>query len=327
MISNGNIYSCGFIQGNDLIANGTTLTTNTTTGNKEQPYWLTKQDAAGNFLWGKTFGNLPWDTTYGFNGKYVERDIACCVDENDNAYVVGGYDHTRDFGTINLTSIGHYDNFIISYDPSGNFRDAKSYGSTKKDWANGVCSDNKGSIYIVGEHRDSIYYDGQFMAKNYDGLDVFVLKINASDGSPIWGARAGRDVGGERGNDVVADSNCNVYVTGDIHNDAKFGDNIMLPGNITKQAFVARISPDGKWKWASVGGGPDSSDRSNAIALGVNDQIYTGGFMRTPGTFGSATLPTFGKADIWIARTHDSSFNKAYGFDLNKPLSRSFWIT
>lgn len=322
----GNIYTCGFITGNDLIADGVTLTTNTTTGNYEQPYWLTKQDASGAFLWGKTFGNLPWDTSYGFNGKYEERDIACCVDENGNPYVIGGFDHTRDFGTVNLTTYGSYDGFIISYDGSGNFRYAKNYGSRKQDWANGVCSDGKGSIYITGEHRDSLFYDGQFMTKNYDGRDVFVLKINASDGSPVWGARAGRDQGGERGNDIVADSNCNVYVTGDIHDNAKFGDNIILGPNITKQAFVARISPDGKWKWANVGGGPDSNDRSNAIALGVNGQIYTGGFMRTPGTFGSTTLTTFGKADIWIARTHDSAFNKAYGFDLDKPENRAFCL-
>ena len=317
----GNVYTCGFMVGNDLYGGQTQLVSNTTTGSYEQPYWVTKQDAAGNFLWAKTFGNLPYDSSY---GKYVERDIACCVDEDDNIYITGGFDHTRVFGGTSLTSTGHYDCFLISYDGSGAFRYAKNFGSRKKDWCNGICSDNKGSIYLTGEHRDSIYYDNQFMAKNYDGRDVFVLKINAVDGSPVWGARAGRDVGGERGNDIVADTNCNVYVAGDINNNAKFGDNIVLAPNLTKQSFVARITPDGKWKWAITGGGPDDRDRANAIALGVNGQIYTGGFMRSASVYGSSTLNYNASSDLWIARVHDSSFNKSYGFDLKKPDNREF---
>ncbi len=312
----GNIYTCGFMVGNDLYGGQTHLVTDNNSGTYEQPYWVIKQDSSGNFLWAKTFGNLPYDSSY---GKYVERDIACCVDENDNVYITGGFDHTRVFGGVSLTSNGHYDGFLISYDGSGNFRYAKNFGSRKKDWCNGICSDDKGSIYLTGEHRDSLYYDGQFMTKNYNGRDVFVLKINAADGSPVWGARAGRDVGGERGNDIVADSNCNVYVVGDINNNAKFGDKIILPANLTKQSFVARISPDGKWKWAITGGGPDDRDRANAVALGVNGQIYTGGFMRSSGIYGNTTLPYNASSDIWMARVHDSSFNKSYGFDLKKP--------
>lgn len=319
----GNVYTCGFMVGNDLYGGQNLLATDNNTSSYEQPYWVIKQDAAGNFLWAKTFGNLPYDSSY---GKYVERDIACCVDEDDNIYITGGFDHTRVFGGVSLTSNGHYDGFLISYDGSGGFRYAKNFGSRKKDWCNGICSDNKGSIYLTGEHRDSLYYDNQFMAKNYDGRDVFVLKINAADGSPVWGARAGRDVGGERGNDIVADSNCNVYVAGDINNNAKFGDNIILSPTLTKQSFVARISPDGKWKWAVTGGGPDDNDRANAIALGVNGQIYTGGFMRSSGVYGNTTLNYNASSDLWIARVHDSSFNKSYGFDLKKPTNLEFCL-
>ena len=318
----GNIFVCGFMQGNSLIANGQTLDTDNTTGSKEAPYWLIKMDANGNMLWGNIFGNLPYDSAY---GKYIERDIAMCVDENGDAYVTGGFDHTRVFETTNLTSGGHYDGFVIKYKSNGTFAWAKNFGSRKKDWTNGICSDKQGHVYVTGEHRDSLYYDGQFVAKNYNGRDVFVIKIDGSNGSAQWAKRAGSQVGGERGNDITADEHCNVYVCGDIRGDAKFGDNIILPPG-GKQTFVARISPKGKWKGVAIGGGPDDNDRANAIAIGVNGQIYSGGFLRTNGQFGSTTLPYNGKADIWIARVKDDEFNKAYGFDLKKPQNREFCL-
>lgn len=318
----GNIFVCGFMQGNDLIADGVILDTDNNTAAYEAPYWLLKMDGTGNFLWGNIFGNLPYDSSY---GKYIERDIAIAVDEVGDAYVTGGFDHTRVFETTNLTSNGHYDGFLIKYKSDGSFGWAKNFGSRKKDWTNGICSDRQGHIYVVGEHRDSLYYDGQFVAKNYDGRDVFVIKVDTSNGASQWAARAGSQVGGERGNDVVADENCNVYVCGDIRGDAKFGDNIILaPGG--KQTFVARISPKGKWKWAATGGGSDDNDRANAIALGKNGQLYSGGFMRTAGQYGSTTLPLYGKSDIWFARLRDNSFNKSYGLDLKKPEVKEFCL-
>lgn len=314
--NNGDIYVCGFMTGNYLKTGTDTVAINTTTGNYEYPYWLVKMDAAGNVQWGKTFGNLPYDTSH---FKYIERDIAICSDENNNVYVTGGFDHTRDFDGQNLTSNGSYDGFVISYDNAGNKRYAKNFGSRKEDWANGICSDGNGSIYIVGEHRDSLYYDGQFVAKNYDKRDAYAIKIDASNGNAIWAARAGSNNGGERANDVVADKNCNVYVCGDIYEGAKFGDNIIIPAGDSTQSFVARISTDGKWKWASTGGSFDNNDRANDLALLSSGNIITGGFYRVSASFGANNIASNGKSDIWLASINDATFNTAYDFDLKKP--------
>ncbi len=313
----GNIYTVGFMTTVTLYCGGNTVTaTNPNTGTHKHCYWLTKMNAAGTFQWAKTFGNLPWDPTA---GKYIERDIAVCVDDKDGVYVTGGFDGTRQFGGNSFTSLGGYDCFVIKYDSSGNFKWSKQAGSTKDDWSNGICSDKDGHIYITGEHRDSLFYD-TMMVKNYDGRDVFVFKIDAQTGNPIWGKRAGGNLGSERGNDIWADENCNVYVCGDINDSAKFGDKILVtnPG-MGVQSFLARMTPEGKWTWVVTGGGPGDDDRGNALAKGKNNQVYWAGYFRSAATYGSNNLASAGSSDGYFVRLHDSMLNRGTPFVLNPP--------
>lgn len=314
----GNHYVCGFMTGSTLYCGGATVTTaNTNTGTHKHSFWLAKLNGAGQFQWARTFGNLPWDPAH---NKYIERDIAVCVDDSGGVYVTGGFDNTRPFGTTSLSSFGGTDIFVIKYDTAGAYQWVTHGGSTKDDWANGICSDKKGHIYVVGEHRDSLLVD-TIIVKNYDKRDAFVLQLDAKTGKPIWGKRAGSDLGSERGNDVWADSMCNVYVCGDIQEGAKFGDDITVP-NTGKalQAFVAKISPDGKWQWVTTGGGIDTNDRGNAIVKGKEAQLYTCGFFRSTATYGSnPPLTSVGSSDGFFARLFDSTYNIGSSFSLHTP--------
>jgi gliding motility-associated-like protein len=313
----GNSYVVGFMTGSKLFCGGATVTdSNFNKGNHKHAYWVAKINKAGVFQWAHTFGRLPWDPSH---NKYLERDIAVCVDNIDGVYITGGFDSTATFGLNKITTKGAYDIFVTKYDTAGNFQWATGGGSKKDDWSNGICSDNNGHIYVTGEHRDSLLID-TVIVRNYDRRDAFLLKMDAKTGKPIWGRRAGSDGGGERGNDVVADANCNIYVCGDINDSAKFGDNLMLVTGKDVQAFVARISPDGKWQWVANGGGVDSNDRGNSIAMGFKGQIYTCGHFRTPASFGSiGPFISNGNSDGFITQLHDSSFNKSNEFNLAAP--------
>lgn len=313
----GNSYVVGFMGGNTLYCGGNTITaTNTDNSYEEHSYWIAKINSVGQFQWAKCFGNLPFDyTAY----KYIERDIAVCVDDSGGVYITGGYDDTQTFGSTTLTSTGGYDIFIMKYNTSGTFQWVINGGSDKDDWANGICSDKNGNVYVVGEHRDSLIID-TVIVNNYNKRDAFVLKIDATTGKPIWGKRAGSNLGGERGNDVWADSFCNVYVCGDINENAKFGDNITTGAGKYEEAFVAKISPEGKWKWVATGGGIDSNDRANAIVKGKGAQVYVCGFFRAPATFGTDNLISSGSSDGFFSRLHDSLFNKIEDFILLKPV-------
>jgi gliding motility-associated-like protein len=322
MDKKGNSYVVGFMGGDKLFCGGNSVTVNGCGGGYQvHPYWLAKINANGVFQWAKTFGNLPFDTSH---GKYIERDIAVCVDDTGGVYVTGGFDHTRPFGNISLSSIGKYDIFTLKYDTSGNFLWATSGGSRKDDWGQGITHDKQGHVYITGEHRDSLLYD-TVIVKNYNARDVYVLKLDDQTGKPIWGARAGSNLGGERGNDIYADNKCNVYVAGDVNGVAKFGDNLSTVGGKSVQAFVAKISPEGKWTWVVTGGGLDSNDRGNAIAKGKNGQLYTAGFFRTPATYGTfGPFTSAGASDGFIARLLDSSVNISHALQFTKPLDSLF---
>lgn len=313
----GNIYTLGFMTNTNLICgNSTVSATNPNTGTHKHCYWLTKMDANGNFQWARTFGNLPWDPNA---NKYIERDIALCVDNLDGIYVTGGFDGTRQFGTETFTSLGGFDVFVLKYDANGVFKWATQAGSTKDDWSNGICSDKNGHIYITGEHRDSLYMD-TVLVRNYDKRDVFLFKIDATTGKPIWGKRAGHNLGSERGNDVWADEKCNVYLVGDVNEGGKFGDNIVLPfSGLGVQTFVVRITPEGKWTWALTGGGPGDDDRANAVAKGKGYQLYVGGFFRNSATYGSTNLVSAGSSDAFLARIDDPFLDKGTPFTLDPP--------
>jgi gliding motility-associated-like protein len=314
----GDVYATGFMTGNSLKVGGNVVTASNANGNSFQKhsYWLAKFKANGTPEWAHCFGNLPFDTSY---GKYIERDIAICTDKKDGVYITGGFDHTWPFGTTSLTSSGGYDVFVMKYDTAGVFQWATSGGSRKDDWSNGICADNKGFIYVTGEHRDSLIYD-TVLIKNYDGRDVFVMKIDAANGKPVWGKRAGSNKGSERGNSVWADTACNVYVAGDVWAGAEFGDNITIGPNNKLQAFVAKISPEGKWRWVSTGGGADSNDRCSSIDVDAQGRIYAGGYYRTPATFGTTTLSIVGSTDCWLARIDDTTFGKGERLPLIRPI-------
>ncbi|MBL7753945.1 MAG: gliding motility-associated C-terminal domain-containing protein [Chitinophagaceae bacterium] len=312
----GNHYVCGFMSGTTLYCGGNTVTaTNTNTGSHKHALWLAKMNSAGTFQWARTFGNLPWDPDA---NKYIERDIAVCVDDSGGVYVTGGFDGTHNFGTQSFTTYGGHDIFVIKYDTLGQFKWATQGGSDKDDWSNGICSDKRGNIYITGEHRDSLIMD-TVLVKNYNKRDAFVFKIDKNTGKPIWGKRAGSNLGGERGNDIVADTLCDIYLTGDINDGGKFGDNITVPSGAMEQAFVAKISPEGKWRWVATGGGLDSNDRGNAIAIGHGAQIYVAGYFRSPATYGSTNLTSSGSSDGFFARLIDSTHGQGSGFDLDAP--------
>lgn len=300
----GNVYVCGFTNSNGTIDFGSNLNvTCANTGTHVYNYFTAKLNSTGAWLWGTTFGNLPWDPAA---NKYVERDIAMSIDDNGNLYVAGGFDGTRNFGTTQLTSVGGHDVFLTQISPAGTVNWAVSGGSDEDDWANGVAADSLGNVYVTGEHRDSMYF-GSVLIKNFKKRDVFIAKFQSQDGLCLWGKRAGGDEGGERGNDVYANKSCDVYVVGEVGDKAKFGP-IQADSLGGPQMFAARISPDGDWLWATTGGSNDTFDiRANSVVLGKNRNLYVTGNFRQSAILGGTNLTSAGKTDVFLVQIKDDN--------------------
>jgi gliding motility-associated-like protein len=318
----GNHYIVGFMSGNNVRINGNAAYSASNLNPSgsfvyDNTYWIAKINGAGTPQWIRTYGRQPLDSLH---YKYVERDLGVCVDDSGGVYVCGGFDYNPKFtSTISKQSKGGHDIFVMKFDSSGTAQWVETGGSDQDDWANGIAYDQMGHIYVTGEHRDSLLFD-TLIIKNYNKRDIFVMKLDAKTGKPLWGHRAGTSLGAERGNDVFADKNCNVYVCGDVQAGGKFGDNLQVPPNNSVQSFVAKISPEGKWLWVVTGGGTDSNDRCNSIVKGNYGQLYACGFFRTPATFGSnPPLTSNGNSDAFIMRLNDDVVNQSSNFKFTKP--------
>ncbi|MFN8348796.1 MAG: SBBP repeat-containing protein [Spirosomataceae bacterium] len=188
-------------------------------------------------------------------------------------------------------------------------------GSPADDQGNGVATDGSGNVYVIGNYKSAIVFGATTL--NLAGTnDVFVAKYN-SNGDLAWVQRITGDNNlamNEEGKSIAVDDNGNVYVIGQVSNNAGFFNNPAevrsgAPGvrkqpNGTSDAFVAKYDRDGQLQWSKLygGGGPD---QGVGLALHASGLYITGFFSAPSATFGSTVIPasgTEGKYDIFIAK-------------------------
>ncbi|MBW2978053.1 SBBP repeat-containing protein [Candidatus Woesearchaeota archaeon] len=136
---------------------------------------------------GSVFVGEYWNKDYDFTGHDTGRGLV--VDSAGNVHIMGLTNGT-----------GSRDCFTIKYDSNGNEIWNATYDSGAWDCAyskGGIDIDSAGDVYVTGE----------------TAIDFLTIKYNGTDGSEIWNVTydgGSNDVS----NDLVVDSEGNVYVTG-----------------------------------------------------------------------------------------------------------------
>ena len=304
--SQGNIYVCGFLSNidtspHDAFFDGITVPLVP----EDSVAFVAKLDNAGNWLWVETNG-----------GIYQHRDNAVAVDDDDNVYVTGGFTGTKSFGSVNLTSYGKEDIYVVKYDGDGVFQWVTQAGSQgESDRGDGITYGQDGHMYVTGEFRGFAAF-GSDTLNNYGSdqgdKDCFVAKIS-KDGVWKWASKAGSSKNSDRGTGICANSSGNIFVSGQFSGEAKFGSDIELDSNgDSTQAFVAAIDSLGVWRWAKAGGGSDF-DRGANIDCDENCNVYFTGYYTNNFTFdGAATVTAVvpGK-EIFSGKLADACFGYA----------------
>ena len=116
----------------------------------------------------------------------------------------------------------------------------------------------------------------------------------------------------DHGQDLIADDQGNIYLTGFISNNdsssAHYATFDSININVAENdslAFLAKLSNDGVWQWVETFGGI-VDHRDNAMGIDDEANIYAvGGFTDTK-TFGTSTLTSNGLTDIYVVK-YDSS--------------------
>lgn len=296
----GNVYTTGYFQGTTDFDPGAGTYTITSGGSLD--IFISKLDAAGNFVWAKSMG--------GTNGDY---GTSIATDASGNVYTTGYFQGAIDLdpgaGTYTLASAGSDDIFVSKLDAAGNFVWAKNIGGVNGDNGNSIAVDASGNVYTTGAFRSTVDFDpgaGTYTLLAAGSVDIFVSKLDAA-GNFVWAKNMGGAVG-DYGNSITIDASGNVYTTGNFMGIADFD-----PGagtyTITSMGgldiFISKLDAAGSFVWAkSIGS--TGNDNSASIATDASGNVYTTGFFSGTTDFdpgaGTYTLALVGGTDIYVSK-------------------------
>ena len=266
-------------------------------------------------------GSLIYGTFLGGNTVDLGRGIA--VDGAGNAYVTGATlspDFPTTPGAFDTSHNGSNDAFVAKLDPSGSSLVYGTYiGGGSSDGGSGIDIDGMGNAYVAGATFSSDFptTPGAFDTSFNLDLDVFVVKVDPSGGSLIYGTYLGGD-SDDMGLDVAVDGMGNAYVTGRTHsmNFPVTAGAFDASHNGLADAFVAKVDSAGASLLYGTYLGGTSADAGLGIAVDGAGSAYITGetsssdFPTTPDAFDT----TYNlNADAFVAKVDPTGGNLIHG--------------
>jgi hypothetical protein len=257
-----------------------------------------------------------WATQSTGSGTTQVKNIA--IDAAGNSYVVGFFTEIAHFGPATLVSQGRSDMFVAKLSPDGLWKWAIAVGGSDSDRASGVAVDAAGQVFITGSFSSQVSF-GPTTLTSQGGADVFVAQVSA-EGKWKWATAAGGP-GTDQTCSLAIGQAGTLLVGGRFAETVAFGATPLTSLGST-DAFVACLSRNGDWQWATSAGGGDN-DETTALATNEAGEIYATGYFSNTGTFGSAVLTGHGMDDAfvgklsstgrWLWATAATGTNTAYG--------------
>jgi len=264
--------------------------------------FISKLDAAGNFIWAKQMGGPGEDVSYSIS-----------LDASANVYTTGYLNGTAEFnpgpGTFNLISAGGIDIFISKLDSAGNFVWVKQIAGTFGEIGNSIAIDALGYVYTTGSFTGTVDFEpgpGTFNLSSAGDDDIFISKLDNA-GNFVWAKQMGgtdEDISFS----ISLDSSGNVYTTGYFEGTVDFDPGIgtfSLTSVGGDDIFISKLDSAGNFRWAKQMGGANF-DGGNSIGLDASGNVYTTGYFEGIADFdpgvGSFDLTSAGFYDIFISK-------------------------
>jgi hypothetical protein len=228
-------------------------------------------------------------------------------DASGNMYVCGTFSATVTFGTITLPGSGALSMFLVKYDAAGNVIWAKTATGMQSTYANALCVDPAGYVYVTGQFTTSIDFGGVMLTGS--PADIFLVKYDAS-GNPIWAQRAG-GTNAEQGFGLAADLFGNIFMTGYFKSGpCTFGSFALANTNgSSSDYFIAKYDSSGVVEWAYKAGG-NVYDEGYCVTTDASGSVYVAGFFASTsivfGTFGLTNAGASATSDVFVAK-YDST--------------------
>ncbi len=264
----GNVFVTGSFRDSAEIA-GTNLK-----AQGESDLFVVALSPVGEILWVKAFGGSEND--YG-------RTVA--VNSAGSVYLLAEFSRSISFDNVKLESAGNRDIALVELRRDGQVAWGKSFGNEYDTLGFGMGIDGAGGIFVTGGFEQTMTI-GKTALKSEGRADAFVVKFD-SKGEVAWAERyGGKD--DDMGLEVRADEFGNAIVSGRFAGEAGFADK-KLKSRGDGDAFVAKLSPDGKLLWVQGFGGPER-DSGRGLAITARGETILGGAFLKSAQFGDKTL-------------------------------------
>ena len=296
--SGGNLFLVGNLMGGPTFNSAqfdTITVTNRSPINGSFNSFVAKYNPAGAIQWVFSYGGTTNNTTTTGVG----------VDAAGNAYVVGTFTGTIEFGTntVTYTAGGTFtDGFLAKVTPAGGVAWVRNFPRITPAGLN-VRAD--GTCYVTGRFGGTQTLGPDTITAPPNG-EVFVAKFDPT-GTPLWARQANTTGNSITAAGLAVDAQENVFVTGNFNTGTAFGGTMLTNAGL-QDIYVAKYDRNGLALWAKrAGGGQD--DFAAGIAADSVGNAYLAGSHFTNATFDALSIPAtqFGDRSFFITKLAPSS--------------------
>ena len=244
----------------------------------EWDVFVAKLDPNGNHLWSKRFGDAA-----------DQRASEVAVDAAGNVFVTGWFQGTMNFGGSNLTSAGAFDVFVAKFAPNGSHLWSKQFGNNFYQVSGGIATDPMGNVVVGGWYEGAVDFGGGALpAAPTTGYDIFVVKLEASNGNHVWSKAFGEAAGYQEVMGVAVDATGAVLLTGAFQNSIDFGGGPLYSAG-ERDSFAAKLDASGAHIW-SKRYGATGNEHGFSVASTISTNVLLAGIFQGAVSFGGPTF-------------------------------------
>ncbi|TRZ53011.1 T9SS C-terminal target domain-containing protein [bacterium] len=283
-----NIYICGSNE-KDATFNKTTI---------PRGGYIAMYDGQGNFVWAKN--KFRYFNPYVAGTWYPFTEAApTYVLYSDNALLINGavVNDTIVIDTITIiNNPGFISSYIASFNMQGDIKWIKLAGGPQGACGSHIATDNSNNIFITGMFTKTGLFGNDTLTQPGDYGDCFIAKYNVNGGL-IWATNT-RCSMWAWGWGLASSSDGSVYLSGNFHGTAYFGNTMLTSVSKTDDMFLAKYASDG----SNIGVRQYGEGGIYSIALDESSNVcFTGAFKDTL-TIGSNTFISHGQYDLFAAK-------------------------
>jgi hypothetical protein len=245
-----------------------------------------------------TTGDVKW----AWNMGGIDSDGANAVAAApDGGWVIGGsFSDSIDIGSAHLKSNGRTDAFLAKLAASGDLEWVKAYGGRYDDTVMHVAVDANGNSYIQGHFKDTASFGGKpLKAAGGSDNDVVLAKYD-TNGDHVWSQRFGNAFNDAAGG-VAVDPAGHITMVGSFDKSISFGEGDDHTSLGEADAFIVRLTTDGKLEWAKTFGA-EREDIAWGVASDASGNTVTTGWFQGSVDFGKGAVTSKGNKDVFALK-------------------------